>query len=69
MNRIDHFCIKRPLTISCLSAGDGGEVDAEGVEVCDAGLCVTDAGGPAAALVVVEILSHLDVMAPACEGT
>ena len=45
-----------------MSAGDGGEVDAEGVEVGDAGLGVTEPGGSIAALVVVEVLSQLDVM-------
>ncbi len=57
---------QRPLSGSWLSAGDGGEVDAEGVEVGDAGLGVTEPGGSVATLVIVEVLSQLDVMSPAC---
>ena len=49
-----------------MSAGDGGEVDAEGVEFGDSGLGVTDPGGSVAALVIAEVLSQLDVMSPAC---
>ena len=57
---------QRPLSCSWLSAGDGGEVDAEGVEFGDAGLGVTEPGGSVAALVIVEVLSQLDVVALAC---
>ena len=46
---------QRPLSCSWLSAGDGGEVDAEGVEFGDAGLGVTEPGGSVAALVIVEV--------------
>ncbi len=49
-----------------MSAGDRGEVDAEGVELGDAGFGVTEPGGSVAALVIVEVFSHLDVVALAC---
>ncbi len=57
---------QRPLSCSWLSAGDGGELDAEGVEFGDAGVGVREPGGSVAALVIVEVLSHLGVVALAC---